>query len=199
MTDETHNYYKKNSRIMYTKYNSVDFETVHQDWLCYLPAKGSLILDVGAGSGRDALWMAVQGYNVKAVEPVVEFMEQFKKDNPGANLEWIVDELPDLGKLKNYKKRIDLILLSAVWMHLNKEQREKSFQSFAKLNKLSGLLVMSLRYGSPPDQRIMLPVSIEEINKLAEKNKYKIVDIKSSGDQLNRSEVTWETVILEKE
>ena len=199
MADVTLDYYKKYSREMYSKYNSVDFEVVHQDWLNYLPAIGSLILDVGAGSGRDALWLAKKGFDVKAIEPVFEFMEQFKRNNSDTNFEWVIDALPTLDKLKKYKKKVDLILLSAVWMHLNKEQREKSFQTFSQLNKLSGLLVMSLRYGSSPDQRVMLPVSIEEIKNLAEVNNYNILEVIRSSDQLNRAEVTWETVILAKE
>ena len=46
--------------------------------LIIYPIKGELILDIGAGSGRDELWLVRQGYRVKAVEPVTEFFEKVK-------------------------------------------------------------------------------------------------------------------------
>lgn len=33
------------------------FEVVHKSWQAYWPLEGDKVLDVGAGSGRDALWM----------------------------------------------------------------------------------------------------------------------------------------------
>ena len=37
------------------------------------------VLDIGAGTGRDALWLGQQGFQVVAVEPVIELYENVNK------------------------------------------------------------------------------------------------------------------------
>lgn len=202
MTDQTLQFYKKNNEQFVQQYDSVSFETVHQDWLACLPPKGELIVDVGAGSGRDVFWLVEHGYKVVAVDPVIEFYEQFKKKSQenfyADKIEWIVDSLPDLSKLANYKNQVPMILLSAVWMHLSTQERINSFQTFSSLNNRHGLLVITLRHGISPDERLMYPVSIAEIESLAIRYHYQVKTIKQSGDQLNRPEIFWETIVLEK-
>jgi len=202
MSNQTLQFYKKNNKKLYEQYSSVSFESIHKDWLSFLPNTGELTLDIGAGSGRDTIWLSNQGYQVIAVEPVTEFFDQFKKNKQLAHqnnkIEWIVDSLPELSKLKQFHNQIGLILLSAVWMHLTTEERNKSFHSFTQLNKQDGLLVISLRYGKSPDERLMYPVCIKEVESLANEYHYKIESIKKSNDQLSRNDVYWETIILRK-
>ncbi|MCU7800250.1 MAG: class I SAM-dependent methyltransferase [gamma proteobacterium symbiont of Lucinoma myriamae] len=200
--DQTLQFYKKNNERLVQQYDSVNFKAVHQDWLAYLPSKDALIVDVGAGSGRDVFWLAEHGYKVVAVDPVIEFFEQFKKKSKGSfrddQIKWVVDSLPDLSKLENYKNQVSMILLSAVWMHLTTQERINSFQTFSTLNNQHGLLVITLRYGASPDERLMYPVSIAEIKSLATQYHYQIKTIERSDDQLSRTEVFWETIVLEK-
>lgn len=202
MKNKTLQFYKKNNDQLLQQYNSVSFESVHQDWLEFLPAKSSLILDVGAGSGRDAFWLYDQGYQLIAVDPVVEFFGHYKKNEQSSHhngkFEWIVDSLPELHSLEKYNNQISLILLSAVWMHLTTKERIQSFHTFSKLNKKNGLLVISLRHGKSPDERLMYSVSIDEIETIANECHYQIKAIKQSDDQLSRAEVFWETIVLEK-
>ncbi|MCU7818146.1 MAG: class I SAM-dependent methyltransferase [gamma proteobacterium symbiont of Lucinoma myriamae] len=202
MMDQTLQFYKKNNERLVQQYDSVNFKAVHQDWLAYLPSKDALIVDVGAGSGRDVFWLAEHGYKVVAVDPVIEFFEQFKKKSKGSfrddQIKWVVDSLPDLSKLENYKNQVSMILLSAVWMHLTTQERINSFQTFSTLNNQHGLLVITLRYGASPDERLMYPVSIAEIKSLATQYHYQIKTIERSDDQLSRTEVFWETIVLEK-
>lgn len=61
-------YYSTHAEKLADQYNSVAFEKVHADWLSEIPEKG-FVLDVGAGSGRDARFLAVKGLSVVAVEP----------------------------------------------------------------------------------------------------------------------------------
>ncbi len=202
MTNKTLKFYQKNNKTLVAQYNSVCSKSVHQDWLEFLPKKGELIADIGAGSGRDTIWLSEQGYQVLAVEPVLEFFEQFKEikksNDHKKNINWKIDSLPELNQLKKYKGQISLILLSAVWMHLTEEERIKSFHTFSKLNTQNGLLVITLRHGNSPDERLMYPVSINEITIIANECHYQVKAIKKSDDQLNRTEVFWETIVLEK-
>ena len=62
-------WYDARADALAARYEAVAPEQVH-DWLLdLLPSKAAAILDVGAGSGRDAAWLASQGHDVVAVEP----------------------------------------------------------------------------------------------------------------------------------
>jgi protein-L-isoaspartate O-methyltransferase len=51
------------------RYESVAAETVHGWLVDLLPNAPALVLDIGAGTGRDAAWLASRGLEVVAVEP----------------------------------------------------------------------------------------------------------------------------------
>src|SRR5690606_32527632 len=68
MIDPVNAYHAKAS-VLAARYEAVAAETVHAALLSFLPqGAGLLALDVGAGSGRDAAWLAGLGYEVVAVE-----------------------------------------------------------------------------------------------------------------------------------
>lgn len=86
-------------------------------------------LDIGAGTDRDALYMAEQGLDVIAVEPIEELLAIAKT----ATVQWISDELPDLYCVEKLQIQFDLILLSAVWMHIPPAHRQRSLRKLTNL------------------------------------------------------------------
>ena len=139
-------FYDKNAHTLCEQYNSVTFETVHQSWQAYWPLEGDKVLDVGAGSGRDALWMQKVGADVIAIEPSDSLREQ-GSEYTGPSVTWIDDSLPSLGRTENLGMRFDLILVSAVWMHLAPSYRERAFRKLSNLLAPNGKLVITLRHG----------------------------------------------------
>ena len=73
-----------------------------------MPEEPRLACDVGAGSGRDANWLAEKGWDVIAVEPAAAFRELAE---PGSHprTSWIDDRLPGLSKLRRLDYRFDLV------------------------------------------------------------------------------------------
>lgn len=63
------------------RYTSLRFEDVQRGVLAHLPVPGSRILDVGAGSGRDAFALDERGYIVTAVEPAV-LLQNWARNRP---------------------------------------------------------------------------------------------------------------------
>jgi protein-L-isoaspartate O-methyltransferase len=63
-------WYDANADLLASRYETVRADELHR-WLNeFLSAdSGAQALDVGAGSGRDAAWLAYKGYEVIAVEP----------------------------------------------------------------------------------------------------------------------------------
>jgi protein-L-isoaspartate O-methyltransferase len=91
-------------------------KNVHRSVLDVIPAGPAHVLDVGAGSGRDAAALARRGHHVTAVEPSAGFRAEAALRHAGLSIEWIDDGLPGLASLGS--RSYDLVLLSAVWMHV---------------------------------------------------------------------------------
>ena len=178
------------------QYLSVSADDVHQAWLVkHLPSTG-LVLDVGAGVGRDAKYFAEGGLDIFAVEPARALRQRGEALTKNLAVRWLDDSLPNLSSVESLQIRFDLILLSAVWMHVPVSQRERAFRKLTNLLKPGGKLVITLRHGTSPDARSMWPVSLDEIKGFATKFGVVVHTFEQDADQLNRADVTWETVVL---
>lgn len=129
----TYQPYSQNAQKYFDQYQSLAFEQVHASWLPLIKEKTGLALDVGAGSGRDALALARQGWEVIAVEPAADLRNLAEQHTGDASIQWLDDTLPDLHKIRSLAHRFDLILVSAVWMHLAPNQRERAFRILSDL------------------------------------------------------------------
>ena len=64
--------YAEQAPHLIEQYESLAFADKHRAVLHLLPDKTSQVLDVGAGTGADAAWLAARGHRVIAVEPTAE-------------------------------------------------------------------------------------------------------------------------------
>src|ERR1017187_8175170 len=109
-------FYSKNALKLFKLYRSLPFESAQCAWLHLIPRGSRRVLDVGAGSGRDAGWFANHGHEVIAVEPATKLRRLAKKSTP-PEIRWVNDSLPNVTKTRQLGFRYHVILLSAVWMH----------------------------------------------------------------------------------
>jgi Methyltransferase domain len=58
----------------------------------------------GAGTGRDAAWLAARGYEVVAVEPSDAMRAEAVRLHPQAPIRWVADALPGLEQMCSYRK-----------------------------------------------------------------------------------------------
>ena len=195
---KTIEHYSKKAQHYYDLYNSVDAESVHSDWKAFLQkSKAGTALDVGAGSGRDANWLAEQGWNVTAAEPADE-LRNLAQANSHNSVTWCNASLPALTALPQTPKTYDLILLSAVWMHLPEAERPPALKRLAELLSENGIVVITLRHGPPRDESEMFEVTMNEVEELAKANNLKLFNGSSeyTEDALNRKSVKWETLVI---
>ena len=68
-----------------------------------------------------------------------------------AAIVWIDDFLPDLDKVHARGERFDLVMLTAVWMHLDPGQRERAMGRVAGLLRPGGLISFLPRHGPARD------------------------------------------------
>ena len=189
--------YNKHAEKFFTQYQSLTFEQVHSHWLPHLDKITSLALDVGAGSGRDALALAELGWDVVAVEPAVELRRLSESATAHRSIQWVDDALPDLSEIRKLSYRFDLVLVSAVWMHLPPIHRERAFWILTELLAPSGMLVITLRHGPGDGERQFYEVTKTELDSFALRRAVMSVPLADSprADQLNRSDVWWETAV----
>ncbi len=191
----SHQFYHTHSELLSEQYNSLAFEQVHTAWRKFWPCSGDTVLDVGAGSGRDAKWMASQGCEVIALEPA-NALRELGKQHTGDVVTWVNDELPALNQIVALGIKFDVILLSAVWMHIPLSERERAFRKLSNLLAPNGRMIISLRHGEFDDGRVAYPVSSEEIAQLAKNTALRVDQLGSSPDALNRAGITWQTIVL---
>ena len=160
--------YAEQAQTLIPRYESRSFDQVHAQFLHLLPDKPGRVLDIGAGTGRDAAALAEMGHSVTAVEPTAEFRTGARGRHPSSRIEWRDDSLPELKSLAGHDGEFDLILSSAVWMHLDEGQRRRAMPNVARLLRPSGVLILSLRHGPVPPGRRMFEVTGDETVTLAQ-------------------------------
>ena len=152
---------------LFQHYEEIPFSGAHGAVMRLLPESSSNVLDVGAGSGRDAAWFAAQGHNVVAVEPSAGLRNAGRKEHRSSRIRWLDDRLPTLEKVLRAKASFDLVWVSAVWHHLPASQRRRAFRKLVSVLSPGGSIMISLRQGPPSPGRPMAPVSAAEVSRLA--------------------------------
>lgn len=147
---------------LFIRYEARPAEDVHAPWAAFIPEPPARILDIGAGTGRDAAWFASMGHTVVAAEPTDALRTRAAQVHPDRNITWIDDILPDIPVLRVRGDTFDMILMHAVWMHLDKAERATGMAHVAGLLAPGGRLFMSQRHGPVPEGRRMFDVSGEE-------------------------------------
>lgn len=135
-------YYDRDAAAFAARYDAVSFAAVHPLLSRYLPENGH-VLDVGAGSGRDACAMAARGLAVTAVEPSAGMRAIASAKSSG--IHWIDDRLPKLASLREAAGQFDFVLCSAVLMLVAPEDLAPSLAAMARLLIRNGRLGLNLR------------------------------------------------------
>ena len=191
------NYYDLNADALAARYDGVDPADVHADWApAHLREEPGFACDIGAGSGRDANWLAARGWEVVAVEPSA--LRNLATERAHPRVVWMEDTLPDLRALRALGRRFDLVLLSAVWMHVAPKTRERAFRILSELLNPSGLLVITLRRGGDAAEnaaRGFHDTSAEELIGFAN---HRAIALRSHTTQpdLTRPGIHWETLVF---
>lgn len=157
--------YDKDAAKRVERYESIAPELVHEPVLHLIREGPCRTLEVGAGTGRDAAWFASKGHAVSAVEPTTEMREVGMRLHPSPNIAWIDDGLPDLASVGG---KYDLLMLTAMWMHLAEGERRRAMPRLAALAAPGAVMAMLLRHGPVSDGRHMYETPVTETIALAE-------------------------------
>jgi len=183
--------YAEEADELAVRYETVTFEGVQRDVLHLIPTQPCRALDIGAGTGRDAAALARRGHRVTAIEPTAELRAHGQRLHADANIAWLDDSLPDLVRLRAVGSAFDLVMATAVWMHLDETERAAAMRSVAPLVAPGGQFLMSLRYGPVPPGRRMFAVPADEAIAQAAENGLSLIHRSDREDMKGRDDVRW--------
>lgn len=156
------------------------------------------VLDIGAGTGRDAAWITSKGHNVLAVEPSSSMLTIAQNLHQSERITWLMSELPRLDDLDVSAGTFDVTLLNAVWMHIVPQDRHVSLQRLRQLLNPGGSIFVSLRLGPVNDDRGMFEVSGSQFALDAKGAGFEVIPRGDYEDLLGRAEVSWKMFELKR-
>jgi 2-polyprenyl-3-methyl-5-hydroxy-6-metoxy-1,4-benzoquinol methylase len=194
-------FYTTNAQRLSQQYDSLSPEQVHAGWLSHLPAvqpSSNLALDLGAGSGRDAAWLASMGWDVLAVEPSSGLRDIGRESTAQQSVSWLDDTLPQLSDIQaSYNSSFRLILASAMWMHLTPYEQVIACDRLQQLAADDAVIVITWRNQANERERVFHAVDAEQFekyfNSVARKS---TVTISVSGDEGGREDVIWHCAVI---
>lgn len=190
--------YAEEADSLVSSYESISFEDIYTPVLDILP-QGGRALDIGAGTGRDAAALARRGFLVHAAEPTAELRAHAQRLHPDPAITWIDDALPDLARLHAGETRFDLIIMTAVWMHLDEEERARALPRVAHLLTPDGRLFITVRKGPVPLGRRMFHIPIDPLTAAASEAGLVLLRRYEYDDRLGRQDVRWTMLAFERE
>jgi SAM-dependent methyltransferase len=174
---------------------------VHAPVLHLIPAKPTRVLDIGAGVGRDAAWLADQGHVVTAIEPVVALREAGVERYSDRLIHWLDDSLPDLSTLRLRNETFGLVMISAVWAHLDPAQRRIAMPHVAAQVAPGGRLILSIRDGWTPENRTVFDADPDETIDLAKAEGLSLI-FRTTTDSIQQINITnnvrWHRLAFER-
>ena len=185
-----------------SRYEALSSAEIYAHLLHFLPSPPCSLVDIGAGTGRDAAWFSARGYSVLAVEPVGEFREAGISRHRDPKIEWIDDTLPALAHVLRRSEAFDLVLASGVWQHIDDGERRVGMGNISRLTAPRGRLVLSLRHGPGAPARPCYPSSVRDTVGLAETHGLHLVfsEEQEAVQPQNRSAgVTWNWLVFSRE
>ncbi|MFG2873725.1 class I SAM-dependent methyltransferase [Streptomyces sp. NPDC048337] len=188
--------YAETADALAVQYEEVTFDEVHRDVLRLVPAEPCRILDVGAGTGRDAAALAARGHRVVAVEPTAELRAHGQRIHADSGIDWADAVLPDLA-LSRHPGRFDAVFATGVWMHLDAVERLQAMARIATLLVPGGRFFVNLRHGPVPDGRHMFDVSAAETVELGGAYGLRTVHRSERPDLHGRDSVRWSCLVLQ--
>ena len=194
---DTNCYYKQNSMLLLEKYNQANMTNLYLFFDKYFE-KGSNILDIGFGSGRDLIHLDQKGFNISGIDPVDAFLNNIKKTFPNKISNFYKGSLPSLIKKPKIRNEFDAIICIAVWMHLEYSDYEESVTSISKISKYGAILIISYSKGNrnQKDNRTFFDVDFRLLLSSLKKNDFYLIEQNINNDSLSRDELIWETLIL---
>jgi SOS-response transcriptional repressor LexA/SAM-dependent methyltransferase len=196
MHDLTLKHYDTNAEVYSVQYQAAKPEALHKLLMRWLPSSGS-VLEIGCGSGRDAVYMAGLGLTVVATDGSAGMIEQARPlASERVSFQHATFPLPAGHPL--FVERFDAIVAIAILMHIP----DQAFFDFAfqvrSLLKPRGRFICSFcagRESSATDPRLYVNREPGEVRLIFERLGFVVLTQEDTEDSLKRG-IRWTTLVF---
>jgi SAM-dependent methyltransferase len=167
--------------------------------------KGSKILDIGCGSGKDVFQLLKKGYDAIGIDPCEELVKQSVIIYPEIKEKVFVDYLPGLEKTTG---NFDGILCSAVFMHIPQVEIFDAIYSIKNHLKENGSVLISIPLYYPGVDtaqlrdtagRLFNGVTPNQLILLFERLGFRLIEKWQDRIEGNSKTIEWHTLCLKLE
>lgn len=141
----TAKYYDDHAEAFYQDTVNADMSKIRERFESLMP-KGAEVLDLGCGSGRDALAFADKGFCVTMMDPSKEMCERAEKLT---GRPCVLARAQELDALEAF----DGIWACASLIHVPETETVETYQKIAKALKPGGILFTTYKYGTGEKMR----------------------------------------------
>jgi SAM-dependent methyltransferase len=204
MDPKTSKYYSTRVKDAFDLYKTSKTRGISKYFATTFP-RGSRVLDIGAGSGRDMLKLLEAGYDAWGIDASAEMVDRAVAENSRLSERLIVAFLPT--ERPFFETPFDGILCSAVMMHIPDEHVFDAAYSLRANLKEKGKLLFSVplsrddldEEGRCPDGRLFKIRPPEYYDLLFERIGFRKINSSVDNDALGRKGVKWWVAVYELE
>ena len=204
MDERTLRYYEEHAAELAERYESIRGGVQRYFRLAF--ARGSRVIDIGAGAARDLAALVSEGHTAYGVEPVAAFHEIALRQHPELKGRLVRGALPsDLPSLEELGGPFDGLLCTAVLQHVPRAQLFDAVYALKALLRPGGRALVSIpgaRPGLDAEQRddrgrLFTRLVPGELELLFERIGLCRIGRWDDADALGRSDHTWVTLLFE--
>lgn len=191
--NQTQNYYEQNAMEFNNSTYTVDMTNLYQPFLGYIGHSGH-ILDLGCGSGRDALYFKNNGYLVDAIDYSIELVK-LAQQQTGLEIQYA--SFYDLDE----KQKYDGIWACASLLHCTRKRLPDVIQRIIQALKPNGVCYMSFKYGSEDrekDGRYFTDMNETQIRLLLQPFNITLLEQWITSDQRPQRSEQWLNILFRK-
>ncbi|MCB1178091.1 MAG: methyltransferase domain-containing protein [Leptospiraceae bacterium] len=202
MDKETIDYYNNNYEVIYHTYIQAKEGGIKDFFHIAFPSQNSKILDIGAGSGRDLLYLLQKGYDAYGIDASSNLIDYVKSKHSNLEKRLLCNTFPTEDIKFNFK--FDGIILAAVLMHIPKEELINFVYNIKENLNDNGRLLLSIPNEREVDSnyrdennRLFYIYDPSFVQLLFERAGFQLTSKWNSGDSLGRQNLSWTTLIFE--
>jgi len=132
MDRKTIRHYDSKAAELVARYESADMSDTHRILLRHLP-EGARLLEVGCGSGRDAVFLLMEGFDVQCIDSSAEMVRMATSVHPELAGRLGCAELPFHPGDPVLAERFQAIVAIAMVMHLTDDELLICSNQFARI------------------------------------------------------------------